>query len=381
MLVILGSGKLCALERMSDSVEAYEKGRYQRALTFIEKFLEDYPRDATAVGMRNIIRERLALMHLKKAYTLRAEGLDAKASEQIDKAYEYSAEFADAVEEKYSEYLNESTKSEAADMIIRQLISDPRPEASRVNEIKRQIRERLFEKLNEEEIEDITQLKKRVEELKAEKEWSLAVELISRFISDNPGMTEPKLMLSEINRLAAEDFYARAMEYALKRAESKARDMAREAEMYDQDILKEKSADGLKEALEYIKEEKEEEAIQKLNALAVFDVEGINPQAFLSLLEQQKSEDLIREGMDLYSKGEFENALAVFDLLKTYEPDNDEIRLYYYLSSARINIQKREFEEVRENLIKALEISPGEREAVEIFDRLQEVMEIMGTSL
>ena len=69
-----------------------------------------------------------------------------------------------------------------------------------------------------------------------------------------------------------------------------------------------------------------------------------------------------------------------FDFLRIRQPNNMIAKIYYHLSSARKFITELKLEKVKEHLIKVLQIAPDEKEAIDVFDRLQDVLMVMGKS-
>ncbi len=382
LIMLLISASAFAVNRMSNAARAHDQGRNERALNIINSYLEDYPRDILGLQMRDIIRQSLASLYLRRAYALISEGLPEKGAAELDRAASYHGELTGEIEREFSRLLQEYTDREAAGMVMRGLLINPRPDPSESNEVKRQIRERVLAEKGEEEIEDIETLKERVEVLREEGNWARSAELIAHFISSNPAIREEAEELEEeINMRAAEYHYEKAMEYARRGRGSRARAAVEEAKTYDERHLDRSVKLGKETALDMIVEGERVKAMEELNALALLRYEEIDPQIYINFLDKEDETDLMETAMRHYSGGQFERAAVMFEVVRNIKPQEQQARLYYHLSMARIAIRRQRLEDIRDHLVKALEISPSDEEALSIFDRLQEVMDVMGISL
>ncbi len=120
----------------------------------------------------------------------------------------------------------------------------------------------------------------------------------------------------------------------------------------------------------------DEKAKDQLKVLAHLDPEHPDPPLYLRLFKIDE-EGFFNDTVLLYDVGKYNEAAVRFDFFSLREPDNSDAKLYYHLASARRFILDIKLEEVKNHLIRALEISPDEREAVDIFSRLQDVLEVM----
>ncbi len=381
-ILLLIPAKALSVSRMSNAARAHDQGRNERALNIINSYIEDYPRDTLGLQMRNIIRQSLASLHLKRAYTLISEGLQEKGAAELDRAASYHGEFTGEIEKEFSRLLQEHPVREAAGIIMRNLLSSPRPDPSEANEVKRQIRERILAERGEEEIKDIKILTERIEVLQEEKNWARSAELIARFISSNPEIREgAEALEEEVNIQAAQYHYERAMEYARGGRGSRARASVEEAKTYDERHLDRSIKLGKEAAVDMIISGDNVKAMEELKALAVLRYEDIDPEIYIDFLEKEDETNLIEKAMRNYRAEQFERAAVIFEVVQRVKPEEQQARLYYHISMARVNIRRQRLEDVRDHLIRALEISPSEEEVLMIFDRLQEVMDVMGISL
>jgi len=377
LIVLLASADLYAVKRLEESMELYSKGKYTGALKKVQSYLEDNPKDEVALKMRDIIGRKLAYLHFKKGYTLIAEGLKNKADEELAKATEYHPGYSKNIERRYASYLSEFSPEQAANKILYDLLKSPAPDESAVYEISMKVRRKAAGSVSEAEWLDFEELTARVNVLSDKKQWNQAVELITEYIVNNPGSADAKVLLSDINRRAAEYFYNQAVYYLEKKKIKEGKKNVEQSRRCDPEWFSEKVDNQFEKVKMQIAVGDEKSAKRQLELLTEMVPENPKPALYLRLFNE-KIEGFLKRSIEIYRNRHYAEAAARFDFLRLKEPQNVQAQLYYHLSAARNFIKEREFEKVKEHIIKALRISPGEKEALSIFERLQDVMEIMG---
>ena len=372
----MNAGNLYSDERLRESMDLFIRNKYESALKKVENYLKDHPEDILALDMQDIFRKKLASIHLKKGYTFLSEGLEQMANKELSKAVDYHSVYAAGIEEQYSKYLATFSVRDASGRILADILNHLAPRDTEIYDISRRVRKRTAAALPVAVRMDLERLVVRVNKLKARKKWDKAVEAITEFMINNPGDIDAKLLLSEINRQAAEHFYNQAVFYLDKKKIKKGQESARQSKDYDSVWFEKKVESELQEVRMSITAGENEKARNHLTTIRHLDPENPELVIYDSLLDEELV-GFLEKSMEIYRNKFFKEAAVRFDFLRLREPHNTKAHLYYQLASARAYIVERNLDKVKEHIVKALEISPGEKEAIEIFDRLQDVMEIM----
>ncbi len=370
-----------ALRRLREGMDFYMRDRYLSSQKKVNSYLADNPKDGLALDMLDMIDKTICSIYLKKAFSLISKELDSSAIGELEKASLCHSEYTNKIEKEFSLYLNEHPKEKAANRLIFKLLKSPEPSDQTIYEIGGRLRKRLAD-LNAKvrtEPPGLKRLRNKINKLKKKKRWNEMIELITEYLLNNPKDIDVKVMLTEINRLAAEDFYNQAVYYFEKAKIEYGKEKAELSKKYDSLWFDEKISSDIEEVKTYITMKKDEEAKASLKVLSHLDPENQETSLYLNLLEADETEFYDRS-LELYETGKILEAAARFDLLRLREPGNDNAQLYYNLASARKFIKKLVLDKVKEHLIKALEISPDEKEAIEIFSRLQEILQILSKS-
>ena len=375
--VLLLPVETLALEKLGEAVSAFSAGKYERALKRVESYLEEYPADALAAKFLNTVRSRLASRALKRGYTFISEGIESSGVEELMRASGFHSGYVSGIEERFTELLKDHDRRAAANLMLLEIIKNPTPADAEVNGIFAGVRGRLAGSMTEVERLDFESLTDRIEKLRKKGEWSGAVDMILDYMEANPGSADANLFLSEINRDAARDYYGRALEQVGKNRLRAGRELAQSSRSYDPEWY-EKMIESEMEAVKLkIATGDLEEAKEHLEIIQGIEPGNPNPALYLSLFDENRT-GFLERSVEEYRNREYKAAAARFDFLRLREPDNRQAQLYYHLSSARAFIKERNLEKIREHLLMALKISPGEQEALDIFDRLQDVIEILG---
>lgn len=377
IVILFGSARYSfAIERLKGGMDLYMKGRYQSAQKKIISYLKKNPEDSLAIDILEMISKAICSIHLKKAFSLFSEELDNMANKELEKAAKCHPEYTKLIEEKFSSYLKEDPKTQAANKVMLELLNNPELSENAVYEINRRLRKIMTGSLSKADRARLKKLKITVTKLKGRKKWDEALELVIKFMINNPDCIEIKLMLSEINRLASEDFYNQAVGYFEKAKSEQVKISARKSRNYDPEWFESKISSATAEAKINIAMKKDAEAKSQFNLLRQIDPENPGHSVYLGLCDIEK-EDIFENSIKMYNRKNFIAAIAGFEFLKLKEPGNKRARLYFHLAHARKFIKKMKLKKVKSHLIKALAISPDEKEAVDIFERLQDILAIM----
>ncbi len=350
---------------------------YTESFKDIESYLQDNSDDNLTLKIRNMVNRKVAHEKLKKGFTLIYANRMSEANQNLDEASTYDREYSDRIEELYNRYLEDNSRSQAADEILYYLLDNPQPPESRIHELDREVRSRYAAEYADIQDLGFEEFKEKIDNLKDDGEWEEALDLIRFFISENPGHMGGEELFKQVKKEASRVFYSRALEYLENEEYENVRSAARKSRELDLSWYKDQVDDKLEEAKEYMTvgdERAAEELFEKLLYLA-----PDNPMISLYLgILGEDTDELFEKGLELYNNEIFNEALVRFDLLHLRQPRNEQAQVYYHLSAARHSIREREIDSVRRHLIRALRLEPDNQEAMDIFDRLQDVLEIMG---
>ncbi|MEA3506826.1 MAG: hypothetical protein U9R36_04995 [Elusimicrobiota bacterium] len=377
IIILLAAAPAHALKRLRQAMERYNGENYSAALSKVKSYLTDYPRDEAALDMKEMISKKLAAGKLKKAYTLKGEGADNEASGILQEVLNLAPEYAQNIESRYKDKLENMNSKEAVDSIILYMLRNPAVEESREYEVSRHIRQKLASSLSDAERVTFEEIKRKVDILTEDKKFNRAVELVSDYLNNNPGSSEARMLLSEINRKAARYFYDEAVRLINRGKKEEGSRQAAMSKNYDAGWFANKVDESMDEAKMSLAVGDRSQAESKLRMLSHLIPSDSRPSLYLSLFEEDRT-GFLQRSVELYRNRQYEEAMVRFDFFRLNEPDNREAQLYYHMAAARKYIRQQDLEKVKEHLISVLKISPGEKEALEIYDRLQDVMEIMG---
>ncbi|MBN2407181.1 MAG: hypothetical protein JXJ19_05740 [Elusimicrobia bacterium] len=362
---------------LKQAVDLYMKNNYDAALKKAEAHIKFNSEDELGKEIKDMIEKTISYGYLKKGFTLMSEGLYKMADSELEKASEYSSDYSLAIEEEYSQYLKQYSKEKAANKILYDLLQQPKPDEIEMYEISRKLRERLADDEYMEKYKEFEKLKMKVTKLEKKSDWSEAVDAVSEYLAEIPDSIDAKLLLTQINRKAAQAFYEQALVLLEQAKVEEAREKAklsreRDAQWYINSIDSE-----MEEAAMNIAMGEDEKAKNKLNIVKYLDPGNQAAPIYLQLFDEDM-DGFFERSLKLYEEGDYLEASVRFNFFRLRMPEDKLSKLYYHLAAARRYIKEVNLEKVREHLIKALEISPGEVEALDIFDRLQDVMEVMG---
>ena len=203
-----------------------------------------------------------------------------------------------------------------------------------------------------------------------------AIETIEKYLSNNPKNIEVKLMLSEIKRLAAEDYYAQALALLRKVKIKAGKESAKISKAYDSNWYKQKINDDIAEAKKYISSGKDRKAKKLLEIIRHLEPDNPELALFLTYFSEY-GEDFSKKSHEAYKNGNYQEAMAMFNFFKLKNPNDKDAMMFYHLACARKYMREVKLEKVKEHLIEALKIAPDEEEVLDTFDRLEDVLEVM----
>jgi tetratricopeptide (TPR) repeat protein len=379
IIIFITANNLFAVKRLIEGVDYYMKGKYLSAGKKVLSYIDDNPDDALAHEIEDMINITICSIHLKKAFALLSKEQNLLANNELKYAAKRQPEYTKSIEELYSQYLQSYPKEKAANRVILDLLNNPEPTQDTVYEISRKVREKLSNAISQKEYIKLEDLRFKIGNLKKKKKWNEAVDAIIKFMANNPGSIDVKVMLSEINRLAAMEFYEQAV-YLLEKAKiKKGLAKATISKEYDGEWFEEKISLDMGKAKNYIAKKNDKKAKKQLKVINYLDPDNPEPKKFLEYFNEDEMA-LFEISMELYMSKEYGEAKSGFDFLKLRQPNNMIAQIYFHLSSARKFITELKLEKVKEHLIKVLQIAPDEKEAIDVFDRLQDVLMVMGKS-
>ena len=101
----------------------------------------------------------------------------------------------------------------------------------------------------------------------------------------------------------------------------------------------------------------------------------IEKKVKLSMMEEKVE---LKGVWDEYHKGDYRKVLSLLEELKKKNPENKNIKFIEHLTNAQIALDGGDFKRAREELIQAVRINPLHEEVWGFFERLEEVIEILG---
>ncbi|GEM_PF-2631844 len=369
-----------SVRRLSEAVKDYNNERYRSSLSEVKDYLKENPADEIAYELKEIIEKKIAFGYLKRGYTYVAEGYKKEASEEFDAAAEYHSELTAEIEGKYLQILESYSEKEAANRMIYSMIKRPVPSDSEYYRVVGSVRSRVAEEEVASLRRDFDILKSHVNDLIDERRWGEAVKNIKGYLEENPESEVGVNFLTEVKRKAAEDYFEQALEKIQSGEDERGRELAGISRDYDErwytNVLESKIK-GVQTKIHMGDYGEAEEIINILKHLAP-ELDGL--ESYYVDYVSETPEGFLNNSVRKYEEREYSEAVSRFEFLKGLEPENRDAQLYYHLSSARAYIREQDLENIRLHLIKVLEISPGEKEALEIFERLQDVAEIVNNA-
>ncbi|MFH1415541.1 MAG: hypothetical protein ABIH89_05595 [Elusimicrobiota bacterium] len=380
LIMCLTVAEIPAIERLKAAMDLYHVRKYSTAQKKVNTYLEEFSRDELALDIKDVIEKSMCGIHLMKAFSLFSEKMDGMAAGELRKALEIHPGYTKRIEEKYSAYLKIHDKVKSANRMIYDLLNSPEPDEQTVYDVGRRLRRRIAAEMSAAMKVRLDELRGMIEKLKEKKKWDAAVELVMSYLVDNPESLDAKIILTEINRLAAEDFYMQAVDYLERAKVKQGVEMANKCKEYDAEYFSERLEKTVEDAKINIAMKKDDDAKKQLEVISHLDPENPDPSIYMGLFEEPQ-DTFLEDTLELYKNRSFVEAAVRFDFIQLREPENSKARLYYHLANARKNIVRINLKKVKYHLIKALEISPDEKEAVDIFGRLQDVLEVMSETL
>ncbi|MGM0441757.1 MAG: hypothetical protein ACQEQC_04990 [Elusimicrobiota bacterium] len=369
--------RVLAVERLNEAMNLFLEEHYEKSLKKVKSYISDNPADELGQEMARILNERICQEKLKMGFTLIHAGRMNEANRNLDEALSYDSEYANKIEEKYIEYLEEYDREKASDEVLYYLLEHPRPPESQIHAVNREVRKKYIAETSDLEDVGFEELNNRITVLRKEQEWEDAMGLLRHYIEENPGHSRARKLLSEVEDMAARDYYSRAVTSLENEEYKKGRNFAQKSRNLNEEWYKTRVNSKLKEAQDLMATGQEQKARAEFEMLEYLAPDNSVISSYLGILDENE-EELFDKGMELYNNKIFDEATVRFDLLRLRQPDNNKAQMYYHLASARHSIRNRDIENVRKHLIRALRLEPNNQEAMEIFDRLQDVLEIMG---
>ncbi|NLB35106.1 MAG: hypothetical protein GX817_04740 [Elusimicrobia bacterium] len=365
-----------AIDRLGDAVDFFSKDRYPRAKKILEDYLLENPWDELAIQFSDIITIRQSEFHLRRAYTLISEGAEANANNELNlAAIAHPGHFAKK-EAEYTELLKKQPSRQAASYMIADMLNNPTPSETQVNEIVSSIRECVAGAMVAAGRMSIEVLNEVVGRFRKDKEWDQAIKIIVEYLSANSDSIEAEQLLSEISSTASEDYYNQAVNQINRKKLRLGRELAEISRKYNSEWFEDRIERDFETARTFMAMGELSDAKKQLEILKNLDPNKSVFELYLSFFKENPV-GFFDRSLEKYRGQYYEESSARFDYLRVREPENNQAQLYYHLSLARNYIRDQDLEKIRVHLIHALEISPGEQEALDIFDRLQDVMEIM----
>ncbi|HLD29284.1 MAG TPA: hypothetical protein VJC03_02995, partial [bacterium] len=200
-----------------------------------------------------------------------------------------------------------------------------------------------------------------------------AFKLSRRILRYNPNQEEARNIQRQDGAVLARSVLDRALEKYRKGKKKKAAKLIARAREYNLEVLKERSRDLSNQADTLLAEKNEKQGYELLNFALLLDPENVLARG---LLEGEESG--LAEYWEMYRRGDYAKLKEKMEELKAKKPGSKKVEFMEHLVNAQLFLDQAEFKQAREDLVHAVRIDPLHPEVWQFFERLEEVIEIMG---
>ncbi|MCD6423261.1 MAG: hypothetical protein J7L42_04005 [Elusimicrobia bacterium] len=214
----------------------------------------------------------------------------------------------------------------------------------------------------------------KAEELFREKKFEKCHKLLKKALKYDPENKKAKKLFEDVSTILCDKYLKKAQEFYFAGKIRKAKKYVKKARYYDSARVIAYAQKMATKGRDLIKSAQNQRGGQFI-AFA----EILNPQREKSLLV---SEENIKPELDkvwnIYYSKDYKKALAVVEQLERSHPDNLDVLFLKNMIMAQISLDEGKFIPTRNYLLKAIKIKPLHQEVWGFFNRLDEVLKILG---
>jgi len=131
---------------------------------------------------------------------------------------------------------------------------------------------------------------------------------------------------------------------------------------------------------DYVKENYSK-ASMELKIVLALDPESVEAKDLLIRVTEEENKAMAKrtynQALEFYKNKNYREAKDILDKVVTVDPANKDVRLYLYLSNARIALDETRYRDSSEILVKALGVDPDNKEIRDLLERINSVLELI----
>jgi len=349
--------------------------KYEQAYHESSELLESstaYP----APELVELSRSCLCRKYLMRAYAYLAENDGLSARERFIHAGNIDSDYTKCIAELYESKLSSYTASCAANRVFTTLQADEKKDIL----YSRQIRHRMWQrevlinsKLHKQELEHYFRAAQQAMDKDNLKRANVYLE---KYLSINPLDEEAQALSVQVKQTLATRELENAWPLLAKGKSDAASKYVGRANRIAQGFVKEEANKYLKQAMESIANGKTEDAKEPTARASLLAPEDKDIERLDDFLAGRV--DIFPYALDLFHNEKYKDAARWMSLYAHAKPDNARGQYYKEITSAYKNIQNGNYWTARQNLVEALKIDPSREDSIVLFERLEEVLEILG---
>jgi len=372
-----------------DEAEAQKK----EGISIFPEVLEDIIEEEI-LKIKSLLTERKiiqAKLKIERLYFLSPEDKRVIALKKLTE-FKFFKQLLKEVQEKkkfiFEKKLNEAKKYFSKGEFLFALNSvnealEYQPKNKEAIKLQKKLRKTIFEakkKLSEKEKqklkEKVNSFLKKMEKYYKKKKFYKVVKTGKKILALDPTNKKASAYYDEAAKVLSNRLLEKAFLEFQRGKKKKAKKMVEKARDIYLKLVEKKSEEFINEAKKIKAQSKEQ---QKLKAVFLDFSLLLNP-------EKEKEVKFILSGSKLnlepiwdeYHRGDFKKVKGLLESLKKNNPENDNIKFMEYLNNAQIALDEGDFKKAREQLIQAVRINPLHEEVWGFFERLEEVIEVLG---
>jgi len=286
--------------------------------------------------------------------------------------------------EKLNEAMSLKTNPVKALVLVNEALKFD-PENSQARKLKKSLLKKIGQQTLLEKKEEITQKDReksinyyvRAEELFKESKFEKCHKLLRKALKYDPENKKAKKLYDKVSEILCDKYLKEAQEFYFAGKIRKAKKYVKKARYYNSSKVVAYGEQMASKGRTLIKSAQNQRGGQFI-AFA----EILNPQREKSLLI---SEENIKPELDkvwnIYYSKDYKKALAEIEQLERRYPDNLDVLFLKNMVMAQISLDEGKFISTRNYLLKAIKIKPLHQEVWGFFNRLDEVLKILGYNM
>lgn len=248
------------------------------------------------------------------------------------------------------------------------------------------LRKQLLKKLSEAESSDLGKSDKqrakdeekaleyflKAEEAYKKRKFEKAFQYLEKALAKDPAMEQARKMKDETGTLICEAELASSFEFLASGKKRAASRSAKKARRFDPAMVSKKAQELMAEARRLMT------AGEKERAGILFSQAALLNPGFEDDKNMSESSVELNEAWSLYKGGNYERCADIISAASKKYPGNIEVTFLESLNFAQMSLDKGDFLQTREFLLKAVKLNPLHREVWDFFNRMDELLNILG---